>query len=63
MTGTIKTRTMLIEEGKFMPESLQFESEPWTSFYMAGEIFRESGRHQENKTNTRAKGAWLIRTK
>jgi hypothetical protein len=25
-----------------MLESLQFESEPWTSFYMAGEIIRES---------------------
>jgi NifU-like protein involved in Fe-S cluster formation len=25
-----------------MPESLRFESEPWTSFYMAGEIIRES---------------------
>jgi NifU-like N terminal domain len=50
MTGTIKTRTMLIEEGKFMPESLQFESEPWTSFYMAGEIVRES-RQASGKQN------------
>jgi len=50
MTGTIKTRTMLIEEGKFMPESLQFESEPWTSFYMAGEIIRES-RQASGKQN------------
>ena len=25
-----------------MPESLQFESEPWTRFYIAGEIIRES---------------------
>ena len=34
--------TTLIEEGTLMLESLQFESEPWTSFYMAGEIIRES---------------------
>jgi hypothetical protein len=25
-----------------IPESLRFESEPWTPFYMAGEIIRES---------------------
>jgi hypothetical protein len=41
MTDTIKTGTMLIEEGALMPESLRFESEPWTPFYMAGEIIRE----------------------
>ena len=41
MTDTIKTGTMLIEEGALMPESLQFESEPWTTFYTAGEIIRE----------------------
>jgi hypothetical protein len=32
--------TRLIEEGDLMPESLRFESEPWTPFYMAGEIIR-----------------------
>ncbi|MGA8221942.1 MAG: iron-sulfur cluster assembly scaffold protein [Candidatus Acidiferrales bacterium] len=42
MADTIKTETMQIEEGKFIAESLQFESEPWTPFYMAGEIIRES---------------------
>jgi hypothetical protein len=42
MADTIKTGTTLIEEGTLMLESLQFESEPWTSFYMAGEIIRES---------------------
>ncbi len=42
MVDTIKTGTTLIEEGALMLESLQFESEPWTSFYMAGEIIRES---------------------
>jgi hypothetical protein len=42
MADTIKTATILIEEGELMPDSLQFESEPWTPFYMAGEIIRES---------------------
>ena len=42
MADTINTGTMLIEEDALMPESLRFESEPWTRFYMAGEIIRES---------------------
>jgi NifU-like N terminal domain len=41
MADTIKTGTTLIEEGTLLPESLQFESEPWTSFYTAGGIIRE----------------------
>jgi hypothetical protein len=41
MADTIKTGTTLIEGGTFMPESLQIESEPWTSFYKAAEIIRE----------------------
>jgi hypothetical protein len=41
MADTIKTGTMLIEEGALMPGSLRFESEPWTPFYAAGEIVRE----------------------
>jgi len=41
MADTIKTGITLIEEGTLLPESLQFESEPWTSFYTAGEIIRE----------------------
>jgi hypothetical protein len=41
MADTIKTGTTLIEEGTLMLESLQFESEPWTSFYTAGGIIRE----------------------
>jgi len=41
MADTIKTGTTLIEEGTLMLESLQFESEPWTSFYPAGGIIRE----------------------
>ncbi len=42
MTDTINTGTMLIEESALMPGCLRFESEPWTPFYMAGEIIRES---------------------
>ncbi len=42
MADAINTGTMLIDEGTLMPESLRFESEPWTFFYMAGEIIRES---------------------
>jgi hypothetical protein len=41
MADTINTGTMLIEEGALLPESLRLESEPWTFFYMAGEIIRE----------------------
>ncbi len=41
MASTIKTGTTLIEDGTLMPESLQFESEPWTFFYTAGGIIRE----------------------
>ncbi len=41
MAGTIKTGTMLIEEGTLTPESLRFEREPWAPFYRAGEIIRE----------------------
>ncbi len=41
MADTIKTGTMLIEEGALIPESPRFEREPWTSFYMAGESIRE----------------------
>ena len=42
MPDTIKAETSLIEEDALMAESLRFESEPWTRFYMAGEIIRES---------------------
>jgi hypothetical protein len=41
MANTISAETRLIEEGALLPESLRFESEPWTVFYMAGEIIRE----------------------
>ncbi|MFZ0583461.1 MAG: iron-sulfur cluster assembly scaffold protein [Candidatus Acidiferrales bacterium] len=42
MADPINSGTGLIEENALMPESSRFESEPWTSFYMAGEIIRES---------------------
>ena len=41
MADRIKTGTTLIEEGTLLSESLQCESEPWTSFYTAGGIIRE----------------------
>ena len=55
MADTINTGNMLIEEGALLPESLRFESEPWTSFYMAGEIIRELRKALENKPSTGAK--------
>ncbi len=63
MADTINTGTMLIEEGALLPESLRFESEPWTSFYTAGEMIRELRKALENKASTGAKATWLIRTK
>jgi NifU-like protein involved in Fe-S cluster formation len=41
MADTINTGTRPTEEDALMPESLRFESEPWTRFYVAGEIIRE----------------------
>ncbi len=55
MTATINTGTMLIEEGSLLPESLRFESEPWTFFHRAGEIIRELRKTLENKASTGAK--------
>lgn len=55
MADTMNTGTMLIEEGGLLSESLRFESEPWTSFYMAGEMIREVRRTQENEASTGAK--------
>jgi hypothetical protein len=49
MPDTINTGTRLIEEGARLPESVQYESEPWTAFYMAGEIIRELRKAQEIK--------------
>lgn len=52
MADTIKTGTTPIEEGALMPKSLQFESEPWTLFYLAGETIRELERAQKNAART-----------
>ena len=49
MGGTIKTETALIEEGVPLPESVRFENEPWTSFYLTGEIVREFRKGLEAK--------------
>ena len=49
MPETINTGTNLIEEGALLPESVRFESEPWTAFYTAGEIIRELRKALENK--------------
>jgi hypothetical protein len=46
---TINTGTRLIEEGALLPGSVQSESEPWTVFYMAGEIIRELRKAHEIK--------------
>jgi len=51
--NTINTGTMLIGEGALLPESLRFESEPWTFFYMAGGIIRQLRKALENKKGQR----------
>jgi hypothetical protein len=49
MLDTINTGTRLIGEGTVLPKSVQYESEPWTAFYIAGEIIRELRKAQEIK--------------
>ena len=49
MPDTINTGTRLIEEGPLLPEFVRFESESWTSFYIASEIIRELRKALENK--------------
>jgi hypothetical protein len=39
MANTTNAGTKLIEEGALLPQSVRSESEPWTSFYMADEIY------------------------
>lgn len=63
MADTINTGTMLIEEATLLPESLRFQSEPWTFFYMAGETIRELRKALEKEASTGAKATWLIQTK
>jgi hypothetical protein len=54
MADAFNTGTMLIEADAFLAESLRFKSEPWTSFYMAGEMIRELRKALENKVSTEA---------
>jgi len=49
MPDTINTRPKRIKEGGLLPEPVRLESEPWSSFYMAGEIIREFRKAQENE--------------
>ena len=63
MSNTINTGTILIEEGALLPESLGFESEPWTFFYTAGGMIRKLRQALENEARTEAKATWPIRTK
>ena len=49
MPDTINAGTILIAESTLLPESVRFESEPWTSIYTAGEIVRELRKALENK--------------
>jgi hypothetical protein len=55
MPDTIKAKTTPIVEDALIAESLRFESEPWTRFYMAGEIMRES-RQTSGKPSKYARG-------
>ncbi len=55
MPATIKTGTILIEEVAPLPESLQCESEPWTSFYRAGETIRELRKALESEATAGVK--------
>jgi hypothetical protein len=56
MSNTINSGTVLIEENAFTAESLRFESEPWTRFYMAGEVIRESRKASEKPNPCASKG-------
>jgi hypothetical protein len=49
MANATNAGTGLIEEGALLPESVRSESEPWTVFYMAGEIIRQLRKPSENK--------------
>jgi hypothetical protein len=55
MADAINTGTMLIEQDAPLPDSLGFESEPWTLFYRVGEIIRELRKALENRAGTGAK--------
>ncbi len=52
MPHTIDMGTRPIEVATLLPESVLFESEPWTSFYMTREIVREFRKGLEGKART-----------
>jgi hypothetical protein len=49
MANTINAGTRLIEDGALLPESVRFEREPWTAFFMVGEVIQELRKASENK--------------
>jgi len=51
------TATILFEERTLRPESLRFESEPWTPFYLAGEILRESRKASGKQSKYASEGS------
>ena len=56
MADTINIGTRLIDANAFTTESLRFESEPWTRFYMAGEIIRESRKASRKQSHYASEG-------
>jgi hypothetical protein len=56
MSNTINSGTILIEGNAFTAELLRFESEPWTRFYMAGEVIRESRKASGRQSSRASKG-------
>jgi hypothetical protein len=56
MSNTINSGTVLIEENAFTAEFLRFQSEPWTRFYIAGEIIRESRKASGKQSPYASKG-------
>ena len=56
MSNRINSGTILIEENAFTAEFLRFENEPWTRFYMAGEVIRESRKVSGKQSPYASKG-------
>ena len=53
MTDTIHTETIQVT---ILPKSLPFASQPWTSFYRAGETIRELRKALEGEASAGAEG-------
>ena len=56
MANTTNAGARLIEEGPLLPESVRFESEPWTFFFMAGGIIRELQKASGKQSRYRSQG-------